>query len=103
MVLDSIYGNHPFLSPRATGMHLPAPMIARYVLLIAGALSFMAVFCWVVLLLLAIRRDVNRHRGGQCLRCGYDLRHSRGRCPECGEPFQTPGNDSLPIDSERMM
>lgn len=37
-------------------------------------------------LLLIWRRDHSIH-AGLCLRCGYDLRASHGRCPECGTPI----------------
>jgi hypothetical protein len=36
------------------------------------------------LLLLARRRLYNRRKLGHCLQCGYDLRSSKEKCPECG-------------------
>ncbi len=51
---------------------------------------------WIPALLLAIMparlvfiryRGRRRLRRGLCARCGYDLRASTGRCPECGEAF----------------
>jgi predicted RNase H-like HicB family nuclease len=34
----------------------------------------------------ATKRLIARRRHGQCLGCGYDLRHGTGVCPECGRP-----------------
>ena len=51
---------------------------------------------WAVILLTMVfptvwfvkqRRERRRNRVGLCIRCGYDLRASKERCPECGTPI----------------
>ncbi len=41
-----------------------------------------------VLTLLAWRRQRRIFDPGLCQQCGYDLRASKDRCPECGRPFK---------------
>lgn len=48
----------------------------------------------------AIRRS-SRKRKGMCADCGYDLRGSSSRCPECGRKFRAPNpvaNESRFLD-----
>jgi hypothetical protein len=38
--------------------------------------------------LVRVTRNRRRRKLGQCLKCGYDLRGSSERCPECGTSFE---------------
>jgi len=51
----------------------------RWVWPTAGMLVVWIWLWWPVI------RDRRRTRDGRCVRCGYDLRASPERCPECGE------------------
>jgi hypothetical protein len=43
-----------------------------------------------VLWLRARRRQRHRSKFGHCLLCGYDLRESKDKCPECGAAIPAP-------------
>ena len=56
-------------------------------------MTHLVIPCWALFILTAALPGVStasaaRRRGrgarGECLRCGYDLRATPGRCPECG-------------------
>ncbi len=52
---------------------------------VVGVSIWVASFVWE-----GLRRDHIRKRKklGLCLKCGYDLRASKNRCPECGNEFE---------------
>lgn len=44
----------------------------------------------MLFVLTKLRRMCPRADAGKCSRCGYDLRASKDRCPECGKPIPIP-------------
>lgn len=47
-------------------------------------------------------RNRYRDRHGLCLKCGYDLRGSAGRCPECGSAdFRQEASDAASVTADK--
>ena len=53
------------------------------------AVFSVSAICSALLVVRALRQRLwsARQRAGLCTKCGYDLRSSSERCPECGRPF----------------
>jgi predicted amidophosphoribosyltransferase len=57
----------------------------------------------IVLLFLRPRLREEKSKIGQtCETCGYDLRASTDRCPECGTPFTRAAEAAQNLDPDRM-
>jgi uncharacterized paraquat-inducible protein A len=64
--------------------------IAQLVTIAAGCISLIGGTIWMVWLFRTFHQEAKRSREGLCMHCGYDLRHSKDRCPECGQPILRP-------------
>jgi hypothetical protein len=71
---------------RALGRYLESqerlPRVEAFAMRAVVALVATQLVLWLVLI--PVRRKKRRARQGLCARCGYDLRATPGRCPECG-------------------
>ena len=56
-----------------------------YLLPVAGCLAAMPLARWSPATIALLRRRLRGQLRGRCRRCGYDLRATPERCPECGE------------------
>lgn len=92
--------------PATKALALPATLlnVAGIALVVSGApdrsprsVIFGCVFgllgtaCWLVGTLLDAKRNraaFQRSQQNECLECGYDLRTSKDRCPECGHAIE---------------
>lgn len=89
---DTILGRMGFETVHSTQRYPGAALTDRAVLVPWW-------FVFVVALLITIRwtffRERRLHWGkvGRCAACGYDLRESTGRCPECGQVIGAPGDE----------
>ena len=64
--------------------------VISYVLFGALAGSTLLPVAWLVRVPRGLWLARHRRRAGLCVECGYDLRATPGRCPECGSGTHTP-------------
>ena len=96
--LTSYVGVHAFVPEVRTTFHA-AGFERKEAKYFTARLRWFVAPLWSVLLVATplptvwlpwFRTHRSRRRHGLCVTCGYDLRATPGRCPECGTPGTTP-------------
>jgi hypothetical protein len=78
----SLRPDTPFFLFEAKVSHQLGIKVGTAALLCIPVTGF-ALLCWLIQPLVGRWRARGRRPAGLCSRCGYDLRASPGRCPEC--------------------
>lgn len=79
-----------FLFATAAGLMALLSSRPMWEWLVVGMSLFLALEIWTEQTAeLKLRRRIKRVQQGLCPCCGYDVRASRHRCPECGEAVRT--------------
>ena len=76
------------------------PFIGMLCYILVVPYWFLAVLFAILPLVWVIRRWRGRYPKGHCQKCGYDLRGSEGRCPECGAPIPAAADGPAATPSE---
>jgi hypothetical protein len=102
MLFDPSLTVHQKVGFKAVGGQLPlaATLTPQFIAAEAPFWSLLAVALLpTVMLLRRWNRQRLRRKRGQCLECGYDLRASTDRCPECGNETADRGRKTVPASA----
>ena len=66
---------------------IPPPATVRRIVSLIITLAFIAMINVLFAFRMREQLKEQRTKAGLCLHCGYDLRQSVARCPECGVKF----------------